>query len=245
MWLFLFTMKNLIRLIIAISICFSLFSRASGTTIVQNTAVAINELNTGDFISPFTPGFLVSYDRDGPLNWGGREYIEHYFFYFNEHGNLMSTITDLSLESLYDQYIPGDFIEIYRDRYFNTQHLTRSKVGLNAYDSRNDIYIGFATGVGGVESQIKEFNVFGWFQLRVFLEDPIQNSLYRNNNISPSRFEELYPDAEFKLGLIESVIAYDSLGIVIGTTDAIPAPEPNSAILLACAVTFFLSKRRG
>lgn len=156
------------------------------------------------------------------------------------YGTIYSISTNLSYE--YDMFFtrPGALIAQGYDEEFD-YHFTRvigeERLGsawwnahLNYFENTEDIYIGFSTANNPEEpSSIRSSprNIFGWARLEIVAPvDPLIMQLYE---ILPrDLFLLIYPDFQFKLRMVESVISYDSHGIYIGTTNAIPAPEPSS-----------------
>lgn len=95
-----------------------------------------------------------------------------------------------------------------------------------------EVYLGFAT-FGPLPSSPYTRTVFGWVHL-------IGEQLFAPQNFDPND-----PSTWFtgRLRMVQNAIAYDSRGIVVGTTDAVPEPTCGGLAFLTLAIVSSVFRR--
>ena len=103
----------------------------------------------------------------------------------------------------------------------------------------SEFYLGFATSILGPNDSFpilpSDRDVFGWVQVQVVD--------FGDFNGDPPGDPTGDP-ADFFLGIVDSAIAYESAGIIVGTATAISVPEPSTMAPLALITGFFLRRRK-
>lgn len=89
----------------------------------------------------------------------------------------------------------------------------------------DDFYLGVSTLGEGLITPNFDRNVFGWVRLRT------------NWDITPTG------NVTYQLEMVENAVAYDSLGIIVGTTDLV-IPEPSALTLAALGLLVMCWRRR-
>lgn len=111
-----------------------------------------------------------------------------------------------------------------------------------------DVYLGMKTDENGFEEGPR--NAYGWVRLRprfVFTVDEV-GGIPLEIFLDAGWFDFLTPEEQaeisrYELEYVESAIAYDSRGIIVGTTTVVP--EPSTLLLfMGCGLLLPLSRRR-
>jgi len=210
---------------------------ALGQTVLQNSNLSFNELGNGsqqeftlqqDIAGTDPTSITFSISNSNTLVFGGSAVDEASDWYLVEPGELLSIdTTTAGLNDLWGTGLdPANFLDPPNNFTVPTPFFELPY----QLTAQSEIFLGFTTTTSGLDfpESPADRNVFGWVELAfIGFGGPGE----------PQSIDGLF--------VLESAIAYDASGIVVGTTQATAAvPEPSAAFLFGLGGIFAGCRRR-